>query len=77
MKALERMGAERFVAIPRYSNVERTIDNIEDTEWVNIGYTEDGEAQVAETTIFTEIGDRLQGLRLVVRRTCLTDPKQA
>ena len=50
------------------SAVARTIAAIEDGSWVDIDYTPDGRAQVAETTY--------KGRRLIVRRTRLTDRAQ-
>ena len=76
VRKLEGMGVEWFIAIPRYSNVKQAIHGIDGSEWADVGYTEDGVAQVAETTISAEIGDQTRELRLVVRRTRLTDPKQ-
>ena len=49
--------------------VAATIAAIPEDAWVDIGYTDAGAAQVAETTH--------RGRRLVVRRTRLTDPHQA
>jgi hypothetical protein len=49
--------------------VARVIAAIDETAWVDIDYTPDGQAQVAETTY--------KGRRLIVRRTRLTDRAQA
>lgn len=49
--------------------VAAAIAEIDDKAWVDIDYTADGIAQVAETTYW--------GLRLIVRRTRLTDTRQA
>jgi Transposase DDE domain group 1 len=49
--------------------VAAVIDQIDEDAWVDIDYTPDGIAQVAETTYW--------GLRLIVRRTRLTDARQA
>jgi hypothetical protein len=50
------------------SAVARVITAIEDGSWVDIEYTPDGQAQVAENTY--------KGRRLIVRRTRLTDRAQ-
>jgi hypothetical protein len=47
----------------------KAIAAIGEDAWVDIAYTPDGEAQVAETLY--------EGRRLIVRRTRLTDPHQA
>jgi hypothetical protein len=47
----------------------KAIAMIDGDAWVDIDYTDDGEAQVAETTY--------KGRRLIVRRTRLTDTRQA
>ena len=47
----------------------KAIAAIDPDAWVDIDYTDDGEAQVAETTY--------KGRRLIVRRTRLVDPRQA
>ncbi len=52
---------------------------IDEDAWVPIDYPEAGEAQVAETTYVTGGGatkDKERRVRLVVRRSRLTDPRQ-
>ncbi len=73
VQKLESMGAEWFIGVRRYPNVKRAIENIDNDDWVDIGYTPDGQAQVAETTITTKIDKEEHTLRVVVRRTRLTD----
>ncbi len=70
------MGVEWFIAIPRYPNVKQAIGHLDDTDWVDIGYTTDGMAQVAATTIVIKIDKTEHTLRLIIRRTRLTDRKQ-
>jgi hypothetical protein len=53
----------------RNTAVARAIATIDDDAWADIGYTPDGQAQVAECTY--------KGRRLIVRRTRLTDAAQA
>ncbi|MCY4650320.1 MAG: transposase, partial [bacterium] len=76
VKKLEGMGVEWFVAIPRYCNVKQAIEDINESEWVDIGYTTDGVAQVAETMIVTKIDKIEHTVRLIIRRTRLADPEQ-
>jgi hypothetical protein len=51
------------------AGVAEVIADIDETAWVDIEYTPGGQAQVAETTY--------GGRRLIVRRTRLTDARQA
>ncbi|MCQ3804570.1 MAG: transposase [Acidimicrobiia bacterium] len=76
VRKLEDMGVEWFIAIPMYSNVKQAIGHLDDTDWVDIGYTPDGVAQVAETTIVTKIDKTEHTVRLIIRRTRLADPEQ-
>jgi hypothetical protein len=52
------------------------IDTIPEDGWTPIGYPDSGEAQVAETTYVTGRANNTRRLRLIVRRTRLTDPAQ-
>ena len=56
--------------------VASAIAAIPDDAWVDIDYTPDGEAQVAECTHTTGTGRRRTTRRLIVRRTRLTDTIQ-
>ncbi len=76
VRKLEGMGVEWFIAIPRYPNVKQAIGHLDDTDWVDIGYTPDGEAQVAETMIVTKIDKTEHTVRLIIRRTRLADAEQ-
>ena len=51
-----------------HKSLRAVIDAIDEAEWVDIDYTPDGVAQVAETAY--------KGRRLIVRRTRLVDPRQ-
>ena len=66
---LGRLGVRYTMAL-RANNKgpAKAIAAIDEAAWVNIDYTDDGEAQVAETLY--------KGRRLIVRRTRLTDPHQ-
>ena len=67
---LGRLGVRYTMAIHTgNAAVSKTIATIDETAWVDIDYTPDGQAQVAECTY----RDR----RLVVRRTRLADTTQA
>ena len=57
--------------------VAAAIAGIAESAWVDIGYTCDGVAQVAECEYATGSGKRRVTRRLVVRRTRLTDTAQA
>ena len=75
---LGRLGVGWSITTPQYSNVREAITGIEDNAWTDIGYPQDGQAQVAETTIWathrTRRTERMK-LRLMVRRTRLTGPQ--
>ena len=59
------------------SPVKAAIANIEETEWEPIDYPEGGEAQVTETAFCASKKGKGRRVRMVVRRTRLTDPAQA
>ncbi|MGH8997479.1 MAG: IS1380 family transposase [Acidimicrobiales bacterium] len=68
--ALGRLGVRYTMAIRTNTKaVAQVICDIEETEWIDIDYTPDGQAQVAEA--------RYWGKRMIVRRTRLSDPRQA
>jgi hypothetical protein len=58
------------------ASIAKLIAAIPDNSWQTIPYTDDGEAQVAETTYTTGTGRRQVTHRLVVRRTRLTGRAQ-
>jgi len=67
---LRRLNVRYTMAVRTNTKaVNAVIAAIDEDAWVNIDYTPDGQAQVAETTY--------QNRRLVVRRTRLTDSRQA
>jgi hypothetical protein len=67
---LGRLGVRYTMAVrTNTKGISAVIAAIEEDAWVDIDYTPDGQAQVAETTY--------QSRRLVVRRTRLTDTRQA
>jgi hypothetical protein len=70
LATLARHGVDYTMAVrTNTSAVSQAIAGIDETAWTEIAYTPGGQAQVAET----EYGGR----RLIVRRTRLTDARQA
>ena len=74
---LDRLGVEWSITIPQYEQVKAAIANIEETEWEPIDYPKGGEAQVTETAFCASKKGKGRRVRMVVRRTRLTDPAQA
>jgi hypothetical protein len=74
---LTRLGAHFTVTVPVTQQVKAAIEAIDDAAWQPICYPDGGEAEVAETTLATPGSKRWEALRLVVRRTRLTDRAQA
>ena len=67
---LGRLNVRYTMAIrTNTKGIDAVIAAIDETAWVDIEYTVDGQAQVAETTYKAQ--------RLIVRRTRLTDGRQA
>lgn len=67
---LGRLGVSYTMTVRTNTKaVAKVIAQIADDAWVDIAYTPDGQAQVAETEYW--------GRRLIVRRTRLTDKRQA
>ena len=74
---LDRLRVEWSITIPQHSQVKTAIAAIEDTAWKPIDYPKGGVAQVAETAITASRKGNRRRVRVVVRRTRLTDPVQA
>jgi Transposase DDE domain group 1 len=74
---LHRLGVHWSITVSISKEIRARIDAIDETAWTTISYSDGGEAQVADTTITAGKSKRLQTVRLVVRRTRLTDPAQA
>jgi hypothetical protein len=67
---LARHGVRYTMAVRTHTpGVAETIAGIDETAWTEIAYTSGGQAQVAQT--------EYRGRRLIVRRTRLTDTRQA
>ena len=76
---LDRLDAHEVrwsVTIPQYAHVKAAIAAVSEEDWEPIDYPDGGEAEVAETTLVAGARGERRRLRLVVRRTRLTDPTQ-
>jgi hypothetical protein len=74
---LTRLGVAWSITVNLNPQIRAAIDAIAEDAWSPIAYTESGEAQIAETVYVTGHGTHARRLRLIVRRTRLTDPIQA
>jgi hypothetical protein len=79
LSVLGRLGCAFSITVALNEHVRAAISGIEEERWSDIVYPDGGQAQVAETTYV--IGGKKtkraeQSIRLVVRRTRLTDPLQ-
>lgn len=77
LDTLTRLGVAWSVTVRINAQIRACIDGIGDDAWTAIGYPDGGEAHVAEAIYVTGSGRRQRRLRLVVRRTRLTDAAQA
>jgi hypothetical protein len=73
---LVRLGVRWSVTVRINPSIRRAIDAIAESAWTTITYPDGGEAQVAETIYVTGHGRYQRELRLVVRRTRLTEAAQ-
>jgi len=64
IKTLKAHNVTFSITVPKNPTVTRLIEGIADDEWIPIGYTKGGQAEIAET--------KYNDQRLVVRRTRLT-----
>jgi hypothetical protein len=79
-KMIDRLDAHRVgwsITVRLHKSMRQAIDSIDDTAWVDIDYTLSGRAQVAETIYSSGKGRRHRTVRLIVRRTRLTEKSQA
>jgi hypothetical protein len=79
INALSRLGVAWSVTVHMNQSVHQAISAIAEDSWCDIDYPEGGQAQVAETLYTTGGGTTkraTRSVRLVVRRTRLTDPTQ-
>ncbi len=73
---LERLKVRWSITMPLYAHVRAAIGSIPDADWTPISYPPGGEAHVAETTLVAGSRGKQRKLRLVVRRSRLTDETQ-
>jgi hypothetical protein len=80
IKTLNRLGVAWSITVNMNPSIRTAITAIAEAAWVDIAYPDGGRAQVAETTYVTGGGATKRAerrVRLVVRRTRLTDAAQA
>jgi hypothetical protein len=73
---LVRLGVRYSITVGQNDRVKAAVAQIPEAAWRPIVYPDGGEAAVAETTLIAGRRAATRTLRLVVRRTRLTDPKQ-
>lgn len=73
---LTRLGTRWSVTVRINPSIRTAIEAIDDSAWTAIAYPDGGQAQVAETNYVTGQGRHRRELRLVVRRTRLTETAQ-
>jgi hypothetical protein len=79
-KMIDRLDAHRVgwsITVRMHKSMRQAIASIDDDAWVDIDYTLGGRAQVAETMYTSGRGRNKRTVRLVVRRTRLTEKSQA
>jgi hypothetical protein len=77
---IDRLDVHRVgwsITVRLHKSMRQAIADIDEGAWVNIDYTLSGRAQVAETIYTSGTGRHRREVRLIVRRTKLTDPVQA
>ena len=80
IRTLTRLGVAWSITVSMNPSVRKAIAAIDEDDWIDIVYPDGGTAQVAETTYVTLGGSTKRAprrVRLVVRRTRLTDRVQA
>jgi hypothetical protein len=73
---LNRLKVSWSITVRINPSITKAINAIDEMAWVSIVYPDGGEGQVAETIYVTGKGKHQRRLRLVVRRTRLTDKAQ-
>ena len=73
---LDRLKVRWSITVALYAHVKAAIAAIPDADWEPIDYPAGGEAHVAETTIVAGSRGKQRELRLVVRRSRVTDETQ-
>ncbi len=77
LERLKRLKVRWSITMPLYGHVRAAISSIPDADWTPISYPVGGEAYVAETTLVAGARGEGRTLRLVVRRSRLSDETQA
>ena len=80
IKILNRLGVAWSITVIMNPSIRKAIAAIREDDWIDIAYPDGGQAQVVETTYVTGGGSTKRAerhVRLVVRRTRLTDATQA
>ena len=78
-KLIDRLNVHKIswsITVRLHKHMKQAIAAIGDDAWTDIDYTIGGQAQVAETIYTTGKGKHARSVRLVVRRTRLTDKAQ-
>jgi hypothetical protein len=78
-KLIDRLDTHNIrwsITVRLHKHMKQAIAAIDDGAWIDIDYTIGGIAQVAETIYTTGKGSKARSVRLVVRRTRLTDKAQ-
>ena len=73
---LSRLGVGWSITVSISASIRACIEAIDESAWQAITYPDGGAAQVAETTYVTGPKTGQHSVRLVVRRTRLSDPAQ-
>jgi hypothetical protein len=73
---LNRLKVSWSITVRINTSIAKAIDAIDEKAWTTITYPDGGEGQVAETVYVTGAGRHQRSLRLVVRRTRLTEKAQ-
>jgi len=73
---LTRLGVSWSVTVHLNPGIRKAIEGIDDQAWVDIVYPDGGAGQVADTIYTTGRGRKKRSVRLVARRTRLTDRAQ-
>lgn len=74
--SLTRLGVNWSVTVSINQGIRAAIDGIDNDAWTDIVYPDGGQAQVADTVYVTGRGKKQRRVRLVVRRTRLTETAQ-
>ena len=78
-KLVDRLDAHGIgwsITVRLHTKMKAAIAAIDDDAWQDIDYTLGGQAQVAGTIYTTGQGTKARSVRLIVRRTRLTEPAQ-